>query len=84
MRKPTGVSNIKAYFGIVHILEVMYTFAAAGSFYIMHFLVLQAQRDRFQRDEQMAQEERLARELENRKLEGIRDEKMRQQIRETR
>ena len=32
----------------------------------------------------MAQEERLAIELEKRKLDGIRDEKMRQQIRETR
>ena len=32
----------------------------------------------------MQQEERLSMELEKRKLEGIRDEKMRQQIRETR
>lgn len=32
----------------------------------------------------MAQEERLARELERRKLDSVRDEKMRQQIRETR
>ncbi|XP_060559963.1 meiosis-specific nuclear structural protein 1-like [Ruditapes philippinarum] len=45
--------------------------------------ILKAQRDRIQREEQMAQEERLAQELERRKLDGIRDEKMRQQIRET-
>jgi hypothetical protein len=47
-------------------------------------IVLQAQRDRLIREEQMLQEERLAAELEKRKLDGIRDEKMRQQIRETR
>ena len=45
---------------------------------------LQAQRDRLIREEQMLQEERLAAELEKRKLDSIRDEKMRQQIRETR
>lgn len=51
---------------------------------IIYPVCYQAQRDRLQREEQMAQEERLARELERMKLEGIRDEKMRQQIRETR
>lgn len=49
----------------------------------MEETMLKAQRDRLVREEQMAQEERLAIELEKRKLDGIRDEKMRQQIRET-
>lgn len=51
---------------------------------IIGCIVMQAQRDRLIREEQMLQEERLAAELEKRKLDGIRDEKMRQQIRETR
>ena len=46
--------------------------------------MLQAQRDRLIREEQMLQEERLAQEMEKHKLESMRDEKMRQQIRETR
>jgi hypothetical protein len=46
--------------------------------------LLQAQRDRLIREEQMLQEERLAQEMEKQKLESMRDEKMRQQIRETR
>ncbi|XP_048749255.1 meiosis-specific nuclear structural protein 1-like [Ostrea edulis] len=49
----------------------------------MEEAILKAQRDRLIREEQMLQEERLAAELEKRKLDGIRDEKMRQQIRET-
>ncbi|WAR11219.1 MNS1-like protein [Mya arenaria] len=49
----------------------------------MEETIFKAQRDRLQREEQMAQEERLATELERRKLDSIRDEKMRQQIRET-
>ena len=49
-----------------------------------HLVTVQAQRDRLIQEEQMLQEERLAAELERHKLEGMRDEKMRQQIRETR
>lgn len=49
----------------------------------MEEAILKAQRDRLIREEQMLQEERLAAELEKRKLDSIRDEKMRQQIRET-
>ncbi|XP_069102255.1 meiosis-specific nuclear structural protein 1-like [Argopecten irradians] len=45
--------------------------------------ILKAQRDRLIREEQMVQEERLAKEMERRKLDSMRDEKMRQQIRET-
>uniref|UniRef100_A0A8W8NY34 Meiosis-specific nuclear structural protein 1 n=1 Tax=Magallana gigas TaxID=29159 RepID=A0A8W8NY34_MAGGI len=48
----------------------------------MEEAILKAQRDRLIREEQMLQEERLAAELEKRKLDSIRDEKMRQQIRE--
>lgn len=45
--------------------------------------LLRAERNRILKDQQVAQEENLARELERRKLEQTRDEKMRQQIRET-
>lgn len=45
---------------------------------------LQAERDRVLREQQLAQEESLARELERRKYEQLKDEKIRQQIRETR
>ena len=45
---------------------------------------VQAERDRLIREQQLAQEESLARELERRRLEQTKDEKMRQQIRETR
>ena len=46
--------------------------------------ILQAERDKEIKERQMAQEEALSRELERQKLEGLRDEKMRQQIREQR
>nr|KAG5707301.1 hypothetical protein BaRGS_000075 [Batillaria attramentaria] len=45
--------------------------------------ILRAERDRMIREQQFAQEESLARELERRRLEETKDEKMRQQIRET-
>ena len=45
---------------------------------------VQAERDRLVREQQLAQEESLSRELERRRLEQTKDEKMRQQIRETR
>ena len=46
------------------------------------FHFLQSQMARMQREQQMEQEERMARELEKLKLEELRDNKMRQQIRE--
>lgn len=49
----------------------------------MEDAILKGQRDRLIREELMLQEERLASELEKRKLDSVRDEKMRQQIRET-
>jgi len=48
------------------------------------FFHYQGQRDRLIQEEQMFQEERLAAELEKCKLESMRDEKMRQQVRESR
>lgn len=45
--------------------------------------LLRAERDRLIREQQMAQEESLSRELERRRLEQTKDEKMRQQVRET-
>ena len=51
---------------------------------MMMCLFVQAERDRLVREQQIQQEESLARELERRKLELTKDEKMRQQIRETR
>ena len=47
-------------------------------------LFYQAERDRTLKDEQQQQEEALALQLEKTKLQELRDEKMRQQIRETR
>ena len=45
---------------------------------------LQAERNRIAHQQQVEQEERLAQELKRRNLEKMRDEKMRQQIRENR
>lgn len=47
-------------------------------------IFLQAERDRQIKEEQQMQEEAIALELEKAKLEELRDEKMRQQVRETR
>lgn len=45
---------------------------------------LQAERDRIVKFDQLEQEERMAKELQSRKMDELRDEKMRQQVRETR
>uniref|UniRef100_A0A2C9JVV5 Meiosis-specific nuclear structural protein 1 n=1 Tax=Biomphalaria glabrata TaxID=6526 RepID=A0A2C9JVV5_BIOGL len=49
----------------------------------MNDAILKAERDRLLKQQQIDQEENLARELERVKFEQLRDEKMRQQIRET-
>ena len=46
--------------------------------------IVAAERERVLKQKQMAQEERLAKELERRKWEQQNDERMRQQIRENR
>ena len=45
---------------------------------------IQGERNRIMKQQQLEQEENLARELERVKFEQLKDEKMRQQIRETR
>ena len=53
-------------------------------YFKLHLVNYQAERDKQLRERQMAQEEALAIELERQKLETLRDDKMRQQIREQR
>ena len=48
----------------------------------MEEAILKAEQNRIQREDQLSQEERLAKQLELVKLEKVRDEKMRQQIRD--
>lgn len=78
------ISEIERSYSIIYTFRFIRRLQQEGREQEMQEKIVAAERERVLKQKQMAQEERLAKELEKRKWEQQRDDRIRQQIKENR